>query len=123
VSDIAPPRPARHRPRRELPHVGILRLPEEAPGPALLRRAAFAVAVVLAVAAVQWAFRDGLRDAANPGRPPGFVDVLYFTVVSLTTVGYGDIAPATEGARLLNVALLTPVRIVLLVLFLGTGIA
>ena len=33
VSDAAPARPARPRPRRELPHAGILRLPEEAPGP------------------------------------------------------------------------------------------
>ncbi len=47
--------------------------------------------------------------------------VLYFTVVSLTTLGYGDISPVTTEARLLNSLLLTPIRIFLWVLFLGTA--
>jgi voltage-gated potassium channel len=114
---------ATRRPRswRELVHAGILRLPVEAPGQALLRRVLFAIGVILMVAGVQWVFRDGLRDAANPDRPLDFADVLYFTVVSLMTVGYGDIAPATTGARLFNVLVLSPVRIILLILFIGTA--
>lgn len=32
--------------------------------------------------------------------PHGMVDALYFTVVTLTTVGYGDMGPATQGTRL-----------------------
>ena len=31
----------------------------------------------------------------------GFVDGFYFTVVSLTTVGYGDIVPYTPGAKII----------------------
>jgi voltage-gated potassium channel len=108
-------------PSRELPHLGPLRLPEEAPERALLRRVALAVALILAVTALQWLDRDGLRDNVHPDRPIGFIDVLYFTVVSLTTVGYGDITPVTDGARLINAVVMTPIRIFLWVLFLGTA--
>ena len=106
---------------RELPHLGPLRLPEEAPERALLRRVALAVGLILAVAALQWLDRDGLRDNVHPDRPIGFIDVLYFTVVSLTTVGYGDITPVTDNARLINAVVMTPIRIFLWVLFLGTA--
>ncbi len=105
----------------EPPHLGPLRLPDGSPVPALLRRAGFAVALIFAVAGVLWLDRDGLRDNAHPDRPPGFVDVFYFTVVSLTTVGYGDIAPVTDGARLFNAVVLTPIRVFLWALFLGTA--
>jgi voltage-gated potassium channel len=79
------------------------------------------VALILAVAVVLWFDRDGLRDNAHPARPLGVVDVFYFTVVSLTTVGYGDVAPVTDGARLVNAVLLTPIRVFLWALFLGTA--
>ena len=105
---------------RDLPHLGPLRLPEEAPERALLRRVALAVGLILAVTAVQWLDRDGLRDNVYPDRPIGFIDVLYFTVVSLTTVGYGDITPVTDNARVINAVVMTPIRIFLWVLFLGT---
>ncbi|MFN8593159.1 MAG: potassium channel family protein [Thermomicrobiales bacterium] len=105
---------------RELPHLGPLRLPEEAPERALLRRVALAVGIILAVTALQWLDRDGLRDNVHPDRPVGIIDVLYFTVVSLTTVGYGDITPETDTARLINAVVMTPIRIFLWVLFLGT---
>jgi voltage-gated potassium channel len=106
---------------RELPRLGPLRLPEEAPERALLRRVALAVGLILAVTALQWLDRDGLRDNVYPDRTIGFIDVLYFTVVSLTTVGYGDITPATDNARLINAVVMTPIRIFLWVLFLGTA--
>lgn len=106
---------------RELPHLGPLRLPEEAPERALLRRVGLALALIVVVAALQWLDRDGLRDNVHPDRPIGFIDVLYFTVVSLTTVGYGDITPVTDNARLINAVVFTPIRIFLWVLFLGTA--
>ncbi|MEA2585249.1 MAG: voltage-gated potassium channel [Thermomicrobiales bacterium] len=106
---------------RDFPHLGPLRLPEDHPGVALLRRAGLAVAIIVGVAIVLWFDRDGLRDNSHPGRPLGFVDVFYFTVVSLTTVGYGDIAPVTAEARLINAILLTPIRVFLWALFLGTA--
>jgi len=106
---------------RDLPQLGPLRLPEEAPERALLRRAGLAVALIVAVTVLQWLDRDGLRDNVHPDRPIGFIDVLYFTVVSLTTVGYGDITPVTDQARLINAVVMTPIRVFLWVLFLGTA--
>ena len=107
--------------RRNVLNVGILRLPEPSPWPGLVNRIGGACAIILAVAILLWFDREGLRDNAHPDRPMGFSDVLYFTVVSLTTVGYGDIVPVTDVARLINAILLTPVRIFLWVLFLGTA--
>src|SRR5918998_5624114 len=106
---------------RDLPHLGPLRLPEGSPVPPLLRRIGLAIALILLVTIVLWWDRDGFRDNTHPGSPLDFVDVFYFTVISLTTVGYGDSAPATDLARLINAVLLTPVRVFLWALFLGTA--
>ena len=106
---------------RELPHLGPLRLPEDSIALAIARRVGLATGLIVSVAVVLWFDRHGLRDNAYPGRTPGIVDVFYFTVVSLTTVGYGDITPVTDVARLVNALLLTPIRIFLWALFLGTA--
>jgi voltage-gated potassium channel len=105
----------------QLPHLGILRLPEGSPLPAILRRIGLAIGLIIGAAIVLWIDRDGLRDHAHDGRPLGFTDVFYYTVVSLTTVGYGDITPFTQEARLINAFLLTPIRVFLWALFLGTA--
>lgn len=106
--------------RRNLGY-GVLQLPERSPLPALLARIAWAVGLILVVAIMLWFQRDGLRDNTHPDRPLSFTDVFYYTVVSLTTVGYGDIIPATQKARLFNALFLTPIRVVLWALFLGTA--
>lgn len=108
-------------PTADLPRLGPLRLPETSPVPALVRRILLALGLVLLVVVIIWFDREGLRDHAQDGEPLGITDVLYFTVVSLTTLGYGDISPVTTEARLLNALLLTPIRIFLWVLFLGTA--
>ncbi len=99
---------------------GVLQLPEGSPLPPLLRRTGLAVGLILFVAVLLWFHRDGLRDNTHPNRPLGFTDVFYYTVVTLTTVGYGDIIPVTQEARLFNAIFLTPVRVALWALFLGT---
>ena len=53
--------------------------------------------------------RDGYTDVR--GGPLTFLDCLYFATVSLSTDGYGDITPYTPSARLINVLVLTPLRI------------
>ncbi|NJL16124.1 MAG: two pore domain potassium channel family protein [Nitrospira sp.] len=40
-----------------------------------------------------WADRDGLRDHADGEL--SFADVVYFTMITVTTVGYGDIVPVS----------------------------
>ncbi|MET0829183.1 MAG: potassium channel family protein [Microbacterium sp.] len=45
------------------------------------------------------------------------IDTLYFTVTTFSTVGYGDISPASEAARLL-----VSVQMILNLLVLGAGI-
>jgi voltage-gated potassium channel len=101
----------------------VLRLPRGAAVPPLLaiaRRLAIAVAIVL----VNWAAvlleRDGYTDSAD-GRL-SVVDALYYTTVTLSTTGYGDITPVTTGARLTNALVVTPMRILFVLVLVGTTI-
>lgn len=74
--------------------------------------------LVLAVA-VHWIERDGLRD--NSDGHVSFLDIIYFTSISITTTGYGDIVPVSDGARMFDALVVTPIRIFVVVLFLGTA--
>lgn len=79
----------------------------------------FLVLVLVALAvSVHWFDRDGLRDSYD-GKI-SLVDVIYFTMISITTTGYGDIAPVTERARLFDALIVTPIRVFVVLLFLGT---
>lgn len=68
---------------------------------------------------VHWFDREGLRD--NYDGQVSFVDILYFTMISITTTGYGDIAPVTERARLFDALVVTPIRVFVVLLFIGTA--
>jgi len=68
---------------------------------------------------IHWIGRDGLRD--NLDNQISFVDVLYFTTVTVTTVGYGDIVPVSPEARLFEALLVTPIRLFVWLIFLGTA--
>ena len=50
----------------------------------------------------------------------GLLDAFYYATVSVTTTGYGDIRPDSDTARLLNTILVTPARVLFLVLLVGT---
>ncbi len=65
-----------------------------------------------------WLERGSLRDASDG--VVSFIDVVYFTMVTVTTVGYGDIVPVGNRARLLDAFLVTPIRLSIWLLFLGT---
>lgn len=69
--------------------------------------------------AVHWLDRDGLRD--NVDGVISFPDVLYFTMITVTTVGYGDIVPVTQQARLFDTFVVTPIRLFVWLIFLGTA--
>ncbi len=89
-----------------------------APLRALGVRLAIAVALILIIVAVVYLDRDGYRDVNEDGMT--LIDCFYYTVVSLSTTGYGDITPATQGARLTNVLVVTPARVLFLIILIGT---
>jgi len=98
----------------------VIHLPSPARGPlrALSTRLVAAIALVLGIVAVVYADRDGYRDVNEDGLT--LLDCFYYSVVSLSTTGYGDITPVSEGARLTNVVVVTPARVLFLIILVGT---
>ena len=82
-------------------------------------RVSIAVALLALAFALLWFDRAGLRD--NIDGHLTFADVIYFTMITVSTVGYGDIVPISERARLIDAFLITPIRIFLWLIFLGTA--
>ncbi len=102
---------------------GQLKLPIETRSPwwELTRRLLIAVGILVFTVMIVWLDRDNYRDSAHPGRGAiTLVDSIYYTTVTLSTTGYGDIAPVSDGARLVNAFVITPLRIAFLVLLIGT---
>ena len=82
-------------------------------------RALFVVGLLGLAIAVHWLERDGLKDSADGHI--SFLDVVYFTMISVTTTGYGDIVPVSQQARLFDAIIVTPIRIFAVLVFLGTA--
>jgi voltage-gated potassium channel len=85
------------------------------------RRLLAAIGILVGTVLLVYLDRAGYHDANDP---PDFavnlVDSIYYTTVTLSTTGYGDIAPVTQRARLVNAFVITPARIAFLVLLIGT---
>ncbi len=86
---------------------------------ALSWRALAALALIGIALAVHWFDREGLRQSS--GKPVTFADILYFTMITVTTVGYGDIVPVTQQSRLFDTFVVTPIRLFVWLIFLGTA--
>jgi voltage-gated potassium channel len=88
---------------------------------ALAQRLALGIAIIAVTVLLVYLGRGGYRDSNDP---PAYginlVDSIYYTTVTLSTTGYGDIAPVTSGARMVNAFVITPLRIAFLVLLIGT---
>lgn len=85
----------------------------------LLWRLGLALSLIGVALAVHWFDRDGLRD--NIDGSVSFSDVVYFTMITVSTVGYGDIVPVTDRARLFDAFGLTPIRLFVWLIFVGTA--
>lgn len=78
-----------------------------------------ALALVFIVVLVHWIDRDGLVD--HHDGTVSFLDVVYFTMISITTTGFGDIAPVSDRARLIEAVIVTPIRFAVIFIFVGTA--
>ena len=85
----------------------------------LLVRALIVIGLILVALLGHWYHREALSD--NFDGHVSLIDIVYFTAVTITTVGYGDIAPTSEGARLFDALVVTPIRLFIWILFIGTA--
>lgn len=99
----------------------LVHLPERTSTPLaeLARRAILALSILLTSTLIVYLDRDSYADHAN-GDGVSFLDALYYSTVTITTTGYGDITPVADHARVLNALIVTPLRISFLVLLVGT---
>jgi voltage-gated potassium channel len=84
------------------------------------RRMSLALGVLFFVIVTVWLDRDGYNDSADG--QVDFLDAAYYSTVTLSTTGYGDVTPVSDFARLYNILVITPLRIVFLVALVGTTI-
>jgi voltage-gated potassium channel len=99
-----------------------LTLRRRSPWPAwvgIVWRVAALLGVIGFMLLIHWFERDGLKD--NLDGHVSFLDVVYFTMISATTTGYGDIVPVTNGTRMFDALVVTPIRLFLLLIFVGTA--
>jgi voltage-gated potassium channel len=87
---------------------------------AVTKRMLLAAGLLALSTAIVWWGRNGYKDAANPGRPLSPLSCLYYATVTLSTTGFGDIVPVTPTARLVNTVLITPIRVMFLIVLVGT---
>jgi voltage-gated potassium channel len=104
--------------------LGSIRFPQivRSPGWILSRRILIAMGLLCVTVAIVYFDRKGYRDGTDPTNQVSFIDAIYYTTVTLSTTGYGDITPVSQSARLINAFVVTPLRIAFLVLLIGTTI-
>jgi voltage-gated potassium channel len=85
----------------------------------VIARLGLAFFLIGIVVLVHWIDRAGLKDS-HDGQI-SFLDVVYFTMISVTTTGFGDIAPVSDRSRLIEAVIVTPIRIMVLFIFVGTA--
>lgn len=95
-------------------------LPRRYAGPlrALGLRLIVALSLVFVIVTVVYSDREGYRDVNEDGI--SLLDAFYYAVVTLSTTGYGDITPVSPTARFVNVVIITPARVMFLIILVGT---
>jgi voltage-gated potassium channel len=103
----------------ETEHTGVrLAHEDQSPVRQVWRRVVLAALLLLLTVGVIYLDRDGYRDGDDVGLT--LLDSFYYATVTLSTTGYGDITPITPAARLVNILLITPLRIMFLLVLIGT---
>jgi voltage-gated potassium channel len=82
------------------------------------KRLMMALIVLSVTVLIVWVDRSSYDDSVDGS--VDFLDAVYYATVTLSTTGYGDIAPQSDGARLTNVLLVTPLRVLFLIILIGT---
>ncbi|MBC9727709.1 TrkA family potassium uptake protein [Streptomyces sp. TRM68367] len=82
------------------------------------KRLSIALVVLVATALIVYVDRDGYTDSSDG--PVDLLDSFYYATVTLSTTGYGDIAPISDAARLTNIFVITPLRVLFLIILVGT---
>lgn len=106
------------------PEEGLAPLPVSLPAPdrspilTLVLRLAAGVAVLLTAAGLAYLTRGGWVDTVDG--EVDFLDCLYYATVSLSTTGYGDVLPVSDLARLVAAVLITPLRVLFVVILVGS---
>ncbi|MDA5284831.1 potassium channel family protein [Streptomyces sp. Isolate_45] len=81
-------------------------------------RLLMALFVLFLTVLIVWLDRAGYHDNAN--EQVDLLDCFYYATVTLSTTGYGDIVPYSDSARLVNILLITPLRVLFLIILVGT---
>ena len=100
--------------------INIIRIPvnvQVSPIELIVRRVGIALVLIIMVALVAYIEKDGYSEKLS------FIDALYYSGVTLSTTGYGDIVPVTQLARLINLFVVTPLRLGFVILLVGTTLS
>ncbi|WP_395623158.1 potassium channel family protein [Sphingomonas daechungensis] len=82
-------------------------------------RLAIMAGLLGALILIHWIERDGLKDSKDG--VVSFLDVIYFTMISATTTGYGDIVPVTDRTRMFDALVVTPIRVLFILILAGSA--
>ncbi|WP_172638808.1 potassium channel family protein [Streptomyces tailanensis] len=98
-----------------------VRLPKrtvERPIRQVAKRLVMALVVLVSTALIVYADHEGYKD--NSDGPVDLLDAFYYATVTLSTTGYGDITPVSDAARFTNIFVITPLRVLFLIILVGT---
>jgi voltage-gated potassium channel len=85
----------------------------------LTYRMLFIFVLLCIIAIVFWLDSEGLEDTRDDD--VSGVDVIYFTAITITTTGYGDIHPNSTSTMLFDSFVATPMRAIIWIVFIGTA--
>ena len=107
---------------RSRTHEALVSLPARSSSPALhlLRRGLLALLLLAILFSLVWFDRNSYTDSSDGH--VGLIDAIYYSTLTITMTGNGDITPVAPHARLLTAVLVTPLRIAFLVVVIGTAL-